>query len=145
MGPMAFRRRVPLLPAILVLGLLGFVIERLWVTDLEALERWAQDAADAVNMGQREALEGLLAEDFTYGQQDRTQALDLAFGETSERKLGAVEVKLRKIEVQGDRAEADASIFATYQDLRGRVRTRLVFTRGPDGWLLQSADPVSMY
>ncbi|MDJ0975552.1 MAG: hypothetical protein QNJ98_13910 [Planctomycetota bacterium] len=142
---MAFGRRVPILPTILILGLLAFVIERLWVTDLEALERWAQDAADAVNMDRREAVEALLAESFTYGGKDRTEALDLAFEYRAKNKVRAVEVKLRKVEVQGDRAEAEATIWATRQDMRGRVRTQLVFVRGPDGWLLQSATEVTLY
>lgn len=142
---MAFRRRPPILPTLLLLGLLAFVVERLVVTDLEALERWSQDAADAVNMGDRGALEALLADEFTYGRMDRDTALDLAFGETNRNKLRAVEIKLRRIRVEGDRAEAGASIFATYQEMRGRVRTQLVFVRGEAGWLLLSAEPVSTY
>ncbi len=137
---MALRRRPPLLPSLLFLALLAFVIERLVVTDLEALETWSQDCADALNMENAEALTALLSEDFSYKRHNREGGVELALRERKQYKARAIEITLRQIEVNGDVARAEARIFATISAGRIPLNARLEFERGPDGWVLLNAE-----
>ena len=144
-GAMALRRRPPLLPSLLLLAALAFGIEWLIVTDTEALEAWAEEKSEALNAGDRQALETLLSPDFAYGRSDREAALDLAERERLKRKAQDIEVILGKIEVNGDTARANAGLYATIEQVRYRLTTRLQFQRGPDGWVLLSAEPVAPF
>lgn len=136
-------RRPPILAILLGATLLAFVIERLVVTDLEALERWAQRASEALDSSDMEAFEELITDDFTYGRMDREAALKFAAGASRQVQASGIQIVLRKITIDGDTAEAQAQIFGTAIGRRYRLETPVRLERGEDGWRLAHADAVA--
>lgn len=142
MGAMTLRRRPPLGLLLLVLVGLGLAIEHWIETDLEALERWEVEAAEALIQGDEAALGALLTEDFTYGRRDREAALRYARSRRQALRGLALDIRIREIEVEGDTARATAVFEGTLGRRRGVARSEVVFQRGPDGWLLESATDI---
>lgn len=136
-------RRPPILALLLGLTLLAFVVERLVVTDLEALEAWAERATAALQASDMEAFDDLITEDFTYGRMDREAALRFAESASRQVSESGIQIVLRKIEIDGDTAEATAQIFGTAIGRRYRLETPVRLERGDDGWRLAHADAVA--
>ena len=131
------------LPILLILVAIGIGIERLIVTDEEALEKWAVSMSEAASTGDRDFARTLIADDFVYGKLDREQALDLAWRGRRNAAVGDVSLQLVQIQVQGDTATAEGVISAASMARRAQLRTKLRFERRSAGWVLVEAEPVS--
>ncbi len=136
-------RRPPILAILLAALLLAFVVERLIVTDLEALDAWAQSASEALDASDMEAFGELITEDFTYGRMDRDAALRYAQAASRSASASGIQIVLRRVEVDGDTATATARIFGTVVGRRYTLQTPVRLERGPDGWLLAHAEAVN--
>ncbi len=130
-------------PILLVLVALGFGIERLIVTDEEALVAWAEALSEAASTGDRDRARTLISEDFTYGKLDRDQALDLAWRARRNAAVGDVSLTLVQILVTGDEASAEGLLGASSMARQAQLRTKLRFRRTDGGWHLTEAEPVS--
>ncbi len=121
---------------LLVLVLLAYGIERLIVTDAEALQAVANDAAAALRDRDWDHLEGLLTVDFTHDGRDRAATVAYARTLVMRYRPVGVRIGLTEIQVQDDDAEARAIIEAT---VLGRPAGRAVhvrFRRTAGGWRL---------
>lgn len=99
--------------ALLVLAMAAFAIERLIVTDAEAIEALAERAAQATFERDWTALEACLDEDFHYGRLDRRGTLDLVQGLVARHNPTRVSVTLFDIEVDGTAAKAKGIVAGT--------------------------------
>ena len=131
------------LPLLLVLVAVGIGIERLIVTDEEALDQWAESMSEAASHGDRDFARKLIADDFVYGKLDRDQALDLAFRARRNAAVGEISLRLFDLQVDGDGATAEGVISAAAMARRAQLRTKLRFERRSEGWMLVEAEPVS--
>lgn len=131
--------RRTLLFALLGLIALGIVIERLVVTDREAIESLVDDAQAAFNEQRFEDLEGFLAEEFTYAGRDRAQTL--AYLGTLARSYGraGVVVVMDPPAIEGDQAQASARVRLRALNQFYEIPVSLRFVRSEDGWRLLAA------
>jgi hypothetical protein len=130
-------------PLLLVLVALGFAVERLIVTDEEALVAWAEAMSEAASTGDRDRARTLISEEFVYGTLDRDKALDLAWRARRNAAVGDLTLSLVQIQIKGDEAHAEGIISAASMARRAELTTRMRFQRSDGGWLLVQAEPVS--
>ncbi len=123
--------------ALLVLALAAYGIERLIVTDTEAIETLAEDMAADIEDERWEALEDHLHEDFTYGKLDRRKTIAHVRGLVSKYRPTGVGVSLYEIEVDGDDATALGQVWGHVAARPVRVDILVKLTRNDDGdWVL---------
>jgi hypothetical protein len=124
---------------LLALGLVtlaAFGIERLIVTDVEAIENLAAKASEAIEERRFEVLEGLMAEDFTYAGRDRAATVAYVRRLVEKHQPPRVGLSLTRVEVDGDGAEASGVVLGTVYGRPMRYPVQAVLVRGEDGWRL---------
>lgn len=131
-------RRKLTLPGLAAILLIGFVVERLWVTDSERIQAWGEDAAAALMDRDRAALGALLHEDFTLGERDREATLDWVLGLHARYRPTRVEIALGEIEFEGDVARVFGQVITGIAGRPVRAGGQMVFEKGAEGWLLRS-------
>jgi len=134
------RPRIPVwLGLLVVLAGLAFLIERLIVTDEEAVEALIEDAARAVREGDFEALTALLAPDFEAEGREREAAV--AWISTLKRRwrpLG-LEVEVREVVVEGDTAKAPVLVSMTVMARPVRFLVEVDSRQTDRGWRMSGA------
>ena len=127
--------------SLLALAALGWGIERLVVTDAEAVDHVLEDAAKAFDRKDFEGLGALLHEDFVQDGTPREQAL--ARLEALSKRFGPVgtSVDVNDIEVDGDEASSRVTVrvraLGQVLPLTGRVR---LLKDAAGDWRIRSAD-----
>lgn len=129
-----FRSKLLLL---LVLGLLIWGVERLIVTDAEAIENLAEAMAEDIRDKRWADLEGRLHPEFQYGRRDREKTVEHVRGLVERHKPTGVGVSLFEIEVVGDTATANGHVWGNVAGRPVRVSIGAKLLRGEDGWLLR--------
>lgn len=137
MGP----RRAIWLGAAIALGALAWGIERLVVTDTEAIEALVERAEEAVRDGDFETLAGLLHPDYEAEGRDRDEAVRYVRRLWRRYRPVGLDVELGTVRVEGDRAEAPAVADVRALGRPFTIRLRTGFGRTPDGWRLREARP----
>jgi hypothetical protein len=127
--------RSPLLFLLLV-ALLVFGLERLIVTDTEAIEQLARDAAQAIRVEAWGQLESLLHEDFDYEGRDRAATLEHVRSLARKYKPIDVGITVVDVKVDGDEATARGVVRATAMGRTAQVPVDASFRRTADGWRL---------
>ena len=128
------RARLVLL-ALLCAGLLAWGIERLIVTDREAVTALLEGAARSLERGDDAGLRSAFADDFRSESpaKDRGAFVAWLLERWRETQASGVSVEVRECEVEGDvarvRARAVAAPYAAYP-----VEARLECVRTADGW-----------
>ena len=122
--------RAALLGVLLVIGLV-VLVERLVVTDREAIENALEEALDAIQDREVRRLRPLLSDAFTWnrlGPDETVQSLErLLAGQAA--SIGA---KWGAIEPEGDRCVVEVSV--TVLPYQGLFPVRVVFVREEAGW-----------
>lgn len=124
----------------LLLVLLGVGIERLIVTDQEAIEEVGRALGRTAGTEEWGAFEALLHPDFEYEGRKRPEAVAYLRGLVRKYKPIGLEVSVFGLEVEGDRATGFGKVKANVYGKRQRTRIKVTFERGPDdAWLLLEA------
>lgn len=125
---------------LLVIALVVFGIERLIVTDKEAIEAVADEMAVAIQERQLERLEPLLHPEFEFAGRDRTETIAYVRGLVQKYQPMGAKVVFVDIQVEGDTGTADGVIQATVMGRPQQVRVKAVFARTEDDeWVLKKA------
>ena len=127
--------RSPLL-GLLVVVILVYGLERLIVTDTEAIEQVAEDAAQAIRTGSWEQLEPLLHEDLEYEGRNRAATLEHVQSLAHKYKPLDVGITVFDIKVDGDEATAKGVVRATAMGRMAQVPVDAWFKRTDEGWRL---------
>lgn len=130
-----FTIRAQFVGLLLVAGLV-FGIERLIVTDAEAIENLARDVGVAIEAQRFEALEDFLHEEFTYRGRDRAETIEFVRGLVRKYKPMGVQIVVYEVEVEGDDARAKGVVSGTAYGRPARVPVDATFRRTEDGWRL---------
>lgn len=134
------RPRIPVwLGALVVLAALGFLLERLIVTDEEAVEALVEDAAKAVREGDFQALTALLALDFEAEGRERDEAVAWIRTLTRRWRPLGVEAKVQKVEVEGDTAKAPTLVSMTVMARPVRFLVEVDCKKTDRGWRIHAA------
>jgi hypothetical protein len=124
---------------LLLLALVVFGIERLIVTDKEAIEGLAEEISLAIQTEDLDHLETLLHPEFDYGGRDRAETLRTVRAAKRKYKPIGVKVVLVDIQVDGDVAEAKGVVAATVYGRPQQLPIEATLERGEDGaWLLRA-------
>jgi len=125
----------------LFLIMLGIGLERLIVTDKEAIEEVGQALARTAGSEQWEAFEALLHPEFEYGGRKRPEAVAHVRGLVRKYRPISLEISLYGLEVEGDQATGSGKVSAVVYGRPQQLRIEVVFERGEDGaWLLRSVE-----
>lgn len=131
---MLYGRRGPL-PLVLLLAVaLGVVIERLVVTDAEALEQLLRDAREAVTERAFERLRPLLSDDFEWQGLGPDDALARVARLTDRAKPTRLVVDWGEVIVAGDRANVRLRVQVWVHGGAYPGEAQLTFAREPQGW-----------
>jgi len=123
---------------LLVIALVVFGIERLIVTDKEAIETVAGEMAEAIQERQFDRLEALLHPDFEFGGRDGAQTVAYVRSLVSKYQPMGTKVVFVDIQVEGDTGTADGVISARVMGRPQQVRVKAVFARTEDDeWVLE--------
>lgn len=125
--------RSPLL-GLLVVALLVFGLERLIVTDAEAIEQLGVDAARAIRERAWERLEPMLHEEFQYEGRDRTATIAHIRSLVRKYKPADVGIALFEIEVDGGEAKARGVVRGSALGRPVRVAIDAWFKESGDEW-----------
>lgn len=131
---------------LLVIALVVFGIERLIVTDKEAIEAVADEMAVAIQERQLDRLEALLHPEFEFGDRDRAETVAYMRSLVGKYQPMGTKVVFVDIQVEDDTGTADGVIRATVMGRLQQVRVKAVFARTEDDeWLLRkvSSDGVA--
>ena len=125
----------------ILLGLVAAVVlvERLIVTDAESIEALVEDAEEAGNARDWDALLGLLSPEFVYEGRDREETVALVQRLVTRFDPQGVTFSISKLEIQGDRATARARINVRALGRVLPLASDVSFARTPDGWALAAA------
>jgi hypothetical protein len=129
------RSRIFLLGAV-ALALLAWGVERLIVTDGEAIERLLANAASAVERGDFDAVASALSDDFRNQQdrQDARQFVTLVRSAWTSFGNPAPRIHVLDSTIQGDTAALRVRVVASgFPPLQARIEC----VRSPDGWRIQ--------
>lgn len=123
---------------LIVLALLIWGVERLIVTDREAIEGLAETVAEDIRDGRWEDLRSRLHEDFVYNSQDRDRTVAYVQGLVERYKPTGVGVDLFEIEVTDDAATARGHVWGNVggRPVRVGIDAKLLRTED-DGWVLR--------
>jgi hypothetical protein len=126
-------------PRLVLLGLvaaavLAWGVERLIVTDAEAIETLLEDAADAVARDDWDAASRAFDDDFRAQSPPRDREQFLAWARSAWTSFGrpAPTLRVRETSVSGD--EAAVLVRVTVEGYPAPIDARLECVRRPDGW-----------
>ena len=125
---------------LLVLGLLIWGVERLIVTDREAIENLAESLAEDIRAERWDELESRLHEEFRYQRMDRARTVEHVRGLVERTKATGVGVSLYEIEVTGEVATARGHVWGNVAGRPVRVSIDAKLRRDEDaehGWVLR--------
>lgn len=130
--------------ALVALGVLALVllIERLVVTDAEAIESMMEGAAEALDAGDFDRLGSFLHESFASQGQDRETVLAYIRRLHAGYRPTGLNARMEGVVVEGDGATGVGHVGMQVLGRPHRVRLRMTFLRGPDGWQMASAEPI---
>ncbi len=128
---------------LVVVAGLTVAIERLIVTDAEALEQWAEDAGEAASDVDLERLRALMADEVTFQHRDLDATMEHLGGQLRKYAPRNVAVELRQIEVHGDVAHSDARISCVVVGRPVRLAAKLHFQRADGVWRLSKVENVT--
>jgi len=131
--------RSPLL-GLLVVAVLVYGLERLIVTDAEAVEQVAQDAAEAIRSEAWEHLEHLLHEDFEFEGRNRAATIEHLRSLIRKYKPLDVGIAAFDVQVEGDEATAHGVVRASVMGRPAQVPVKAWFRRTEDGWRLSKVE-----
>lgn len=140
---MAFLFRSKLL-LLLVLGLVIWGVERLIVTDAEAIEHLADVLAEDIQAERWDDLASRLHEDFRFNGMDRERTVAHVRGLVERSKPTGVGVSLYEIEVAGEFATARGHVWGNVAGRPIRVAIDAKLGRTEDGWVLREVSGGSM-
>jgi ketosteroid isomerase-like protein len=127
------------LGVLLVVGGLVLLVERVIVTDAEAVEALVQRAAEAVREGDFEALAATLGAGFTVEGRTGKEALDwIRKLRRNYRPLG-IDAEVGEVEVSEDRAVAPTVVSMTVMARPVHLRAAVHCRRAEDGWRITAA------
>jgi len=132
-------RLVLALAAIAALAAWG--IERLVVTDREAIEALIEGARAAVVRGDGPALESMLADDYAERGLDRAGAIAWIQRLWRRSQLSALTVDVEDVRVEGDRAAARVTVSPTMGFGGTRFGGRVDLERRAAGWRITGIAP----
>ena len=113
-------------------------IERLIVTDQEAIEEVGRELGRTAGTEDWSAFEALLHPEFEYEGRKRPEAVAYLRGLVRKYKPIGLEVSVFGLEVEGNRATGFGKVKANVYGKRQRIRIEVTFERGPeDTWLLR--------
>ena len=118
---------------------LGIAIERLVVTDVEAIEGLVADGETAFNERNFADLAPLLHPDFEFGGRDRAATLEYLERLARRFQAAGADVVLDEPQVSGDEAQASARVRLRVLNQFSELPVSLQFVRLEDGWVLRSA------
>ena len=125
----------------LCLIMLGIGLERLIVTDKEAIEEVGQALLRTAVAEQWDAFEALVHPDFEYGSRERAQAVAHVRGMVRKYRPISPKISLYGIEVEGDRAICSGKISTVVYGRLQQLRIEALFERDEEGaWLLRSVE-----
>jgi DNA-binding GntR family transcriptional regulator len=124
----------PTFLALLAIALLAYGIERLIVTDAEAIEALAERAGRAVADRDWENLRGCLSEDFHYGSLDRDGTVTLVRRLVERHDPKGIRVLMQHIEVHGDEAQAEGIVVGRAYGRPARVVVSVDLRRVDGDW-----------
>ena len=123
---------------LLLLGLVVFGIERLIVTDEEAIEQVAQSMSDAIAEQRFEDLEPLLHAEFEFQGKDRAETIAYVRSLVRKYKPIGAQVALVDIQVEDDTGVAVGIVSGTVYGRPQQVRVEATFERTEDDeWVLR--------
>jgi len=124
---------------LLILAGAIWAIERLVVTDEEALEALVRAAAEAIRSDDGASLERTLAPEFEASQRDRAGTVRWVGRQWRRYRPFRLEVEVGRIGVEGDRATLQAVGSMTVMARPVEVHVDLEARRAADGWLFTGA------
>ena len=122
---------------ILAVGLLIWGVERLIVTDAEAIENLAEETTEDIRTGRWEQLASRMHEDFQYQRMDRDGTVAYVQRLMENTKPTNVGVSLYDIEVDEDTATAKGHVFGNVGGRPVRLSIDAKLVRSEDGWVLR--------
>ena len=122
---------------LLALGLVIWGVERLIVTDKEAIENLAEALAEDVRHERWDAMQGRLHPQFEYGKMDGAQTIEHIQDLVKRFQPGNVGLNLFDIEVDGDTAKSKGHVWANAAGRPGRLAIDARFVKTDDGWVLR--------
>lgn len=128
-----------LLAAVVALAGLAWLVERLVVTDPEAVAAVLDEVADAASRGDWDAVAAAIDDDFLEAGRGKDAFLAWAKGQWSRANLRAIALDVRDVRVEGD--QAAARVEATLQPYAVRVPGRVDLARRGDAWRIVRAAP----
>jgi Domain of unknown function (DUF4440) len=131
----------PYFLGILLLAFVVYGIERLIVTDKEAIEALGDAVAEAIQKEDYARLEGLLDPGFEYAGRDRATTIGYVRGLVRQYRPIGVQVHLFDIHVEGDHATAAGVVSASVMGRPQEMRVDATLVRSADGWVLEGAKP----
>jgi ketosteroid isomerase-like protein len=134
-------------PALLVLALIiGLIVlvERLIVTDAEAVEAVVEQAADAVKQGDFAALADLLDMDYKGEGGDKDGAIAYAQRIWGQWRPMGLRAAVGQVEVNGDEASAPTMVRGQVLGRPFGIRVGFGLKRTDDGWRISSAQYLGM-
>ncbi len=128
-------------PLLLVLiAALGWAVERIVVTDREAVEEVLSDAAEAFDRGDLGALDRLLDPEFVHDRTPREEAVQRLAALAKRFETKGTTVAVRSFDVEGDGARAEITVrvrtLGQVIGLSGTVR----LVRAAEGWRIRAAE-----
>ncbi|MHC5009676.1 MAG: nuclear transport factor 2 family protein [Planctomycetota bacterium] len=127
-----------LLGLFLLVGIV-IVVERLVVTDREAIRSLVEEATTALREGDFDALADLVHPDYEGEGENAAGAVQRARTVWLRYRPGGLSTELGEISLDGDRAEAPAEAKGWVIGQRMAVSMELTFERMATGWRIRSA------
>jgi hypothetical protein len=134
-------RFVKLLLPLVVLGGVALLVERLIVTDGEAVQGLVDDAAEAVREGDFQGLRGMLAESYRGEGRTPDGAVDRVKGLWKVFRPSGLSAQTLEVEVEGDRARAPVNVRGAVAGRAFVVSLDVEFVREEGGWKVAAALP----
>lgn len=134
------RGRSLLLAFLLAVGL-GILVERLIVTDTEAIEALLEELRDAAKDREWNRLRPVLSDDFAWGQYGPDETVSEIERLVHRYPPTRIEVEWGAVAPARLRCEVDATVRAFGYGGAWLGKVRLTFAREKDGWRLLEAQP----
>ena len=128
-------RRVLL--GILLLFAVGLGIERLVISDREAIESLLERAATSVSRDDWDALANALDEEYAEHGRDKQAFVAFVRGLKERHRPQGVGLEIGDTTVDGDRAETRVVVKPGAPYIGLRIGGRVVLVRSPDGWRIR--------
>ncbi|MDA1194712.1 MAG: hypothetical protein O2894_05965 [Planctomycetota bacterium] len=122
---------------VLLIGLIAWGVERLIVTDREAIDSLAEALAEDLQAGRYEEVEARMEPEFKYAGKDRAATIKLLRSLMDKYQPTDLGLRLYEITIEGDIARAKGTVWGNVLARPMRVGIEAVLVRGDDGWLLR--------